>query len=344
MMKLKDIQSAAAALGNQLAAGISMLDATSRMSRAQPTHAEFWQDVRNGVASGRSLSSYLQGVWPDTFVSAIRAGEESGSLPSVLARIEETVQLQRDLTKQVMQLAYPVLTGLLGILVFVFFMVQVIPSLSSTLGVGERGLVFIISAWMTATVEQYGIFILATLVAAGVGAVYWSSDPANRAKVVDAVLEIPVVGDALKLIVFGLWAHYMALVDSTGIPVTDGLKMTSSTLPASLRHGMDQMADEAVIRGLADAADPDKQPEGDSRREWPFYVSNAFLIAQETGRLDAELMRAAPAMLKDGKAKLDVALWFANLGGLLVSALLIVGPLAAYYIQLGISLADAMNG
>jgi type II secretory pathway component PulF len=344
MMNLKDIQSACAALGNQLAAGISMLDATSRMARAQPAHADFWQDVRNGVASGRALSSYLQGVWPDTFVSAIRAGEESGSLPSVLARIEDTVQLQRDLTKQVMQLAYPVLSGLLGLVVFVFFMVQVIPSLSSTLGVGERGFVFIVSAWMTATVEQYGIFILVVLAGAAVGAGYWCSEPVNRATIVDTVLRIPVIGDALKLISFGLWAHYMALIDSTGVPVTDGLKMTSSTLPVSLRQGMDQMADEAVVRGLADAADPDKQAEGDTRRAWPFYVSNAFLIAQETGRLDAELMRAAPAMLKEGKAKLAVALWFANTGALLLSALLIVGPLAAYYIQLGISLADAMKG
>lgn len=344
MMKLADIQNASAALGNQLSAGISMLDATSRMVRAQPMHAEFWHEVRSGVAAGRALSGYLEDVWPETFVSAVRAGEASGSLGDVMARIEKTVQLQRDLTKLVMQLAYPIGTGLLGICVFVFFMVQVIPSLSTTLGVGQRGFVFTLSGWMASTAENYGALILVALAACATAVAYWCSNPLNRSKIVDAVLSLPVVGESLKLIIFGLWAHYMALIDSTGVPVVDGLRMTSATLPASLRHGMNQLADEAVSRGLADAADPEKQPEGDSRREWPFYVGNAFLIANETGRLDAELMRAAPAMLKDGAAKLSIAVSIANVGALIVSATLVVGPLAAYYVQLGFSLADAMKG
>lgn len=345
MMNLKETQLAAAALGNQLAAGISMLDACGRMARAQPSHADFWQEVRTGVAGGTPISVHLKDVWPTTFVSAVRAGEESGELPRVLARIEETVELQRDMTKLVMQLAYPVLSGVMGVAVFLFFMIKVIPSLSTSLGLGERGFVFDLSTWMKETTDQYGLIMLAALAGSIAAAGYWLADAENRSKVLDFLLGMPVVGEALKLIIFGMWAHYMALIDGAGsIPVTDGLVMTSATLPTSFREGMVQMANEAVVRGLADAADPDKQAEGDSRREWPFYVGNAFLIAQETGRLDVELMRAGPAMLKDGKAKLKVALAVANVGALIASALLIVGPLAAYYVQLGLSLADAMKG
>lgn len=344
MMSLKDIQIATSALGNQLSAGISMLDATTRMVRAQPAYSEFWHDVAIGVASGRPLSMFLPGVWPETFVNAVRAGEESGKLAPVLTQIENTVELQRDLTKLVMQLAYPVISGVGGIGVFVFFMVSVIPTLSTSLSVGERGLVFTVSNWMQHVFEQHWLVLAAGLAGTTAAAGYWLSHPLNRSKVIDVILRLPVIGEALKLISFGLWAHYMALVEGTGIPVTDGLVMTSTTLPASLREGMVQLASEAVSRGLGDAADPEKQPPGDSRRDWPFYVSNAFLIGQETGQLDAELMRAAPAMLKEGRQKLGVAIWFANLVALMVSALLIVGPLAAYYIQLGVSLADAMKG
>lgn len=345
MMRTKDIEQAAAALGNQLAAGISLLDATKQMARAQPKFATFWEKTRAGVASGRPISTFLPSIWPAVFVTAVKAGEESGSLPSVMERIEQTTRLQQEMNKLMYQLVYPFLSGAVGLVVFVIFMLNVIPSISTSLGVGESGLIFSVSSWMAATAEEHGLIIAAGLGTTAVIICHWLSNPENRTTLVDKLLMLPVLGDSLRLIAFGLWAHYMALIDSTGsLTTVEGVRITASTLPASLRSGMLKFADEAILRGLADAADPEKQPEGDSRRTWPFYVTNAFLIAQETGRLDAELMRAAPSLIRDGKALLSRALWVTNAIALLVSALLIVGPLAAYYIQLGISLSEAMQG
>ncbi|MQA40764.1 type II secretion system F family protein [Rugamonas aquatica] len=345
MMNLKEIQAAAAALGNQLSAGVPVLAATERMARFQPAYAAFWREVAQGASAGQTLSSFLGRVWPATLVSVVRAGEESGTLPVVLERIEATVELQREMYKLMSELAYPVGFGALGLAVFVFFMVKVIPALSSSLGVGNHGFVFELSTWMSGMVAQHWLGMLLGGGGLAGAAAYWLSQADNRSKVADLMLNAPVVGDALRHIAFGIWAHYMALMDATGsIPVTEGLDMTSAALPPSLREGMRRMSVEAVVRGLGDAADPDRQPDGDSRRTWPFYIGNAFLIAEETGRLDVELLRAARAMLKHGKEKLKVALWFANVIALFVSAVLIVGPLAAYYIQLGIALADAMKG
>lgn len=345
MMKLKEIQTVAAGLGNQLGAGVTMMAACQRMARFQPGYAEFWDEAAAGVASGRPVSEFLEKVWPEAVVSAVRAGEESGSLPAVLERIEVIIELQLEMYKMIGELAYPVGFGLLGIGVFVFFMVEVIPALSSSLGTGQHGFVFELSTWMKNAVEQHWMGIAAAVVGAIGGTGYWLSSYENRSRLTNSILRIPVLGEALKSLVFSVWANYMALIDSAGsIPITEGLIITSKTLPASLRVGLEQLAAEAVSRGLADAADPDKQPLGDSRREWPFYVSNAFLIAEETGRLDVALERASKAMLKEGTARLKIALKVANVVALFVSAVLIVGPLAAYYTQLGISLADAMKG
>lgn len=345
MMNLKEIQAAAAALGNQLSAGVPVLAATERMARFQPAYATFWQEVAQGAASGQTLSSFLSREWPETLVNVVRAGEESGTLPQVLERIEATVELQREMYKLMGELAYPLGFGALGLLVFVFFMVKVIPALSGSLGVGNHGLVFDLSTWMSQIAQQHWLSILLGLTAGVATIVYWLAQASNRSKLADLLLRAPVIGDALRHITFGVWAHYMALIDATGsIPVTEGLQLTSTMLPPSLGEGMRRMSAEAVSRGLGDAADPDRQAPGDSRAAWPFYIGNAFLIAEETGRLDVELLRAAQAMLKHGKARLKVALWFSNVIALFVSAVLIVGPLAAYYIQLGTALADAMKG
>ena len=344
MMSLKEIQAVASALGNQIGAGVPTLAACQRMARFQPRYAEFWDEVAGGVAAGRPLSEFIGTQWPETFVSALKAGEESGSVPAVLARIDSIIELQLEMKKLMMELAYPVGFGVLGVGVFVFFMLQVIPALSTSLGVGQHGMVFQLSAWMRSTVDQHAIGVILGLVGSVAGVVYWFSVPANRTKVVEFVLGIPVLGEALKTLMFSIWANYMALMAGAGIPVLDGLLMTSKTLPTSLRSGIELLAAEAVSRGMADAADPEKQTPGDSRREWPFYVANAFLIAQETGLLDTELVRAANAMMKEGSMRLKIALKVANVAALAVSAFLIVGPVAAYYIQLGVSLAEAMKG
>lgn len=344
MMSLKEIQAVAAALGNQIGAGVPTLAACERMARFQPRYAEFWDEVAGGVAAGRPLSEFMGAQWPDTFVSALKAGEESGSVPAVLARIDSIIELQLEMKKLMMELAYPVGFGVLGIGVFVFFMLTVIPALSTSLGVGQHGMVFELSAWMRSMVDQHAIGVILGLVGFVAGIVYWFSVPTNRTKAVDFVLGVPVLGEALKTLMFSIWANYMALMAEAGIPFLDGLLMTSKTLPLSLRSGLELLAAEAVSRGMADAADPEKQAPGDSRREWPFYVANAFLIAQETGRLDRELVRAANAMMKEGTMRLKIVLKVANVAALAVSAFLIVGPVAAYYIQLGVSLAEAMKG
>jgi type IV pilus assembly protein PilC len=345
MMRLKEVQAVAAALGNQLEAGVPMLQACERMIRFQPAYADFWTETSAGVASGRPLSEFLEEQWPEAFMSALKAGEESGTLTAVLERIEKIIELQLEVYKLVAGLFYPIGFGLAGVIVFVFFMVMVIPALSTSLGVGKRGFVFELSSWMQGIFEQHWLSVVASLVAVVVAGAYWFSVAENRQKAISVVLGLPVVGDALKHILFGIWANYMALIDSAGsIPLPEGVLMTSKTLPVSLREGLEKLSAEAVSRGLGDAADPEKQPLGDSRRRWPFYVSNAFLIAEETGRLDVALERAAKGMLKDGKARLNIAIQFANVIALFTSAILIVGPVAAYYIQLGMSLADAMKG
>lgn len=345
MMNLKEVQAGAAALGNQMLAGVPVSAAAQRMARFQPAYAAFWDEVARGASTGRPLSSLLAAQWPATLVSAVRAGEESGTLPVVLERIEQTLALQRAMGKLVGELAYPLGFGLMGLGVFLFFMVQVIPALSSSLGVGNHGLVFELSAWLSAALHQHGLVLALAGAALAAQAVYWLRQPAARARLADLLLHLPVLGAPLQMISFGVWAQYMALIDSTGsIAVVDGLRLTSAALPPSLRAGVLQMADEAVARGLSNAADPDQQTSGDRRRDWPFYIGNAFLIAEETGRLDVELQRAATAMLKHGQDSLRVVLWIANVLALFVSAVLIVGPLAAYYIQLGIALADAMKG
>lgn len=344
MMTMKQIREAASALSNQLSAGIPLSDAVSRMAKLQPAHATFWLQAGQNLAGGQRLTEQLDGVWPHTIINSIIAGEQSGSLPEVFKRIEETISVQLKIQGMLWKIAYPAGLGFVGFCVFIFFMVVVLPALSESLGEGERGIVFQMSEWFSHTFYHYGLYILAGITGLVFYIVSWVSNPENRELILDFFSEIPIIGDALQNLYFGLWAYYMALMDAAGgISISESLMMTRSVLPGTISKSVIIVAEEVVFRGLADAVDPDKQLEGDSRKTWPFYIGNAFIIAQQTGRLDLELLRAAPILIDEGMRKMEKTLTILNVITLAVSAILIVGPLVAYYIQLGASLKAAIG-
>lgn len=345
MMRLKEIQAAAAALDTQLTAGMPQADALRRMARLQPAYDEFWQAAADGAQAGRRLSTYLAGEWPLVFINAIVAGERSGTLPQACAKIKDAIILQRGLQKKMWGLAYPVGISLLALVVFIFYMVFVIPTLFQALEAKDQGLVFKVSQWMSTMWFENWATILISLGVSVFAAAAWLSVYENRERVEDWSLSIPVIGPALAFFYWAIWARYMALVDSTGaISRSDGLEMTSHMLPHSLRPGILLAASEVEVRGSAAATDPAKQVDGDPRKEWPFYISNAFILSDTSGVLDDQLMAASVALVEEGTVAFDLAIQAAIVFTFVVTSIFVALPIAAYFMQMGAALQAAMKG
>lgn len=344
MMKLKEISGTAAALGNQISAGIPMDQALARMSQMQPAYSDFWHDATQKVRNGQLFSNSLAEIWPETLVSAVKAGEQSGSMDVVFKRIEETIDLQLSLRGSVMQLTYPVAMGVAGLVVFLGFMVFVLPILAKSIGGGSGSAIFRFSAWLS-------VFVLENYIALGIaiaGAIFalltWLKTPEARSTVLVFFMDIPVMKDALRDMYFGLWAKYMAMMVSSGIPTTQALKLTAPVLPGMLRESIELFEHDlsANNKSISESADIAKQTLDDPRRIWwPFYISNAFIVAEQTGEIDKELLRVAPALIKDGERALGHVITVANFIALVVSGILIVSPLAAYYSEIFAAIRNA---
>jgi len=345
MMTLDEIGASAAHLGNQIGAGIPLDQALSRMSLLQPRYLDFWGRAVQEIRSGRMLSQSLSEVWPEALVSAVRAGEHSGKMDSVFARIEETIELQMGLRVTIMKLAYPFSLGVAGLVVFMAFMVFVLPLLAKSLGrPGSAGLVFQFSAWVSVFVRENYIVLAIGLVAGVAALVAWLKTPEARALILELFLMVPLVKDALRDMYFGLWAKYMAMMIAAGLTTTLSLTLTASVLPRPLRESVEVFERDlsANNRTLSESSDLAKLPSDDLRCEWwPFYIANAFIVAEQTGAIDKELLRVAPALIKEGVKTLDRAVAFANLIAMMCSGLLIMSPLAAYYIEIFASIRTA---
>ena len=349
MLSNKDIEQAASFLANQTRVGIPIFQVVQRMEQLQPKHKDMWVKCRFILESGGFLSEGLKGYFPDTVVQAISAGEQAGRLVEVLERVEQTMLLQQKIQGTVLQLGYPVGLCTAGFSVFVFFMVQVMPTLQKSLGgmtaAGRKAKspVFQLSDWMVGQFESNGIFILTTIIALIVMCVWALKQEEIRSKVLGSLLAVPIVGKALTFLYFGLYIHYVALLDSSGsFSAKDRFLVPAKILPGNLSDGVKLFAEEIELRGLASAADPDMQPDGDPRKKWPFYVCSAIMVAHETGRLDKELERVAPALIKEGFLLIEKTVQIANIIALVLAGMLIITPLAAYYWQMGQVFKQAM--
>lgn len=343
MMKVSDIENAAASLANQLDAGIQIREAVHRMAKLQPKFAEFWLEAGAAVARGTRLSEKLSDQWPEELVFAVKAGEESGHIGAVLRQIQSSMEVKQKIKKAFSTLISPAFSFLMGLGVFLFFMVGVIPKLQKSLGGGEKSFIFALSSFLENAVMNYWYLIVIVLGGAILGVTSWLKQRENWEKVLTWANGLPILGEAMRNLNFGMWAYYLALLDSAGLPMKAQLLLSVKTLPEVYQDGVFMMAEEVEKRGRADSADPDKQIEGDPRKDWPYYIASAFINAHETGNLDQEMTRIAPILVNEGTKSIAKFTAIADVVAKLIAAGMIAMPMFAYFAQLSYSLTKAFS-
>lgn len=346
LMTLTEISDSASALANQLRAGIPIAEATGRLPLSQPAHAGFWEEVTRAVEAGNPLSALLPQVWPEALVMAVIAGEESGKLESVLDSILGTIQIQLDQQDNFKRLIYPVVVIVIGMSLFVAIMLFIVPMTTGTftsMGVKSTSIFSELSEWMVDVFNNYWMSIAISAGIIGTLAFKWIRSEEGKDSMLSLLLRVPVLGVALRGMFFAVWGNYMALMHNAGIDIFRALTLTSRVMPEGLRAGI--LAFEYDLRvnnvGMAVAADPRKQSESDPRREWPFYISTAFMKAANTGEIDVELSRVTPSLIKDAVKKFNLAMATANVVAMMIAGMWIALALSAIYVPMFSAISHA---
>lgn len=343
MFKIQELEEASSGLSNQLDAGLTLTDAVVRMAKLQPKKADLWLDWGEKLARGARLSDVVAEHWPEGVVASVRAGEMSGNLPQIFKDVNKLCALKLKIRKSFGKLIGPVVSGIMGLFVFIFFMVGVIPKLQSALGGGEKSFLFKVSTFMHDAAYAYWHLISVVLVLLVIVIAQWLRQPENIGKLIALGDSIPVLNKAMRNLFFGTWAYQLAILDEAGLPVKQQLLLSLGSLPEVYKEGVLLMAYEVEKRGRADSADPEKQEEGDPRRNWPYYIAASFINAHETGRLDKEMARVAPILIDEGVKSLDKSIAILDVIVKFLVAGLIAMPLMAYFTQMSYALTKAFS-
>ncbi|MEO1766675.1 type II secretion system F family protein [Thiobacter aerophilum] len=291
--------------------GIPLLDGVADLAATldNPRFREVVAAVHEDMVGGRMLSDALANhptVFDALFVSLIRAGEQTGNLPEVLANLAATLKWRDELAAQTKRLLiYPTAVLIVVGAVIVFLMLYLVPELTTFLRTMRQEL-----PWQTRALIAISDFVgrywllLFLLLVTSLGLLLLASKRGGNARLTWDYLKLnlPLIGPILQKILLARFANFFALLYGSGITVLDALAACEGIV-----------ANRYVADGLRRAAQ--QIAGGESITEsfrntglFPPLVLRMIRVGETTGALDAALMNVTYFYNRDVRESVERAL------------------------------------
>jgi len=283
-------------LSNLLAAGVPLSRALSILTReaSQPAARQQWAAIHDDVAGGMTLADAMSKhprSFPAVQVAMVHAGETGGFLDVVLEQIANFRSRERDLKGRVRSaMVYPVILAVVAAGVLVFLMTYFIPRFSQIFGeFGEKlpDLTRAVVA-ISKVVTRYGLLVLAAVALVAVLVRRALASPAGRLAAERMLLRVPLLGRVLARFALVRFCRMLGTLLGAGVPLVASLKVAKEAIGNQTLAAMVGDSIEQVQRGK-----PLARSLAANDRLLPASAVEMIAVAEESGRLDAELNRLA---------------------------------------------------
>jgi len=285
-----------------LAAGIPLAPALERLSleTGSPVARETWRGIHGHVVEGVSLADAMRQypqTFPGIYTAMVNAGETGGFIDIVLKEMAEFQERERDLKGKFMSaMIYPIVLAVICVVVVVVLMIWCIPKFEdifADFGAGLPAMTKMVVE-MSRFIQGYGFYMLAIIIAAGIGFTRWLKTETGAEKWEMFVINIPVLGNVVKRFALTRFCRMLGTLTNAGIPLLNALTVSKESIGVKTLIKMFAVSIEHVKQGCTLA---------DGLRETGDLFSGSVLeiisIAEHTGRLDEELIHLSKEIDKD---------------------------------------------
>lgn len=250
-------------------------------------------DVHAGLLEGRRLADAMArqpGSFPPLYRAMVAAGETTGSLTTILARLADLLERQAEVRgKLIAALAYPIVLAFVAIGVVAALMIFVVPRVVEQFTDSGQQLPFLTRAVIAiSSFAANWWWLIALLFAAAVfGWVTAMRRPAFKARVDARLLRLPLLGRLLRDLHAARFARTLSTMVSSRLPLVEGLRLTVPTIRnAALAGATATIVDQVRAGGGLSAALRDAGV-------FPPLLVYMTASGESAGRLEQMLERAA---------------------------------------------------
>ncbi len=323
-------------LATLLRAGLPLDRALEVLISLAPTLpvANLLQTIRDEVRGGKSLSQALdehRSVFSRFYVNIVRAGEAGGALGTVLTRLSDTMERNKDLRESVKSaLIYPTILIGVAITSVIVLLIFVVPQFQQTFAQSGKALPLpteMVILFGTAMRKYWWLMIVVAVT------LVWFvrrrlRNPAVRLRWDGRVLRMPLLGDLLGKVEVARFARTLSTLLGNGVTLLAGLAIVKETMTNTL---LAQSLDGVITllregkgfgRPLAETG------------VYPRLATQMILVGEESGRLEEMLNRVAE--IYDREVQMAIKRFLAVLEPTLILGLAVMIGGIVFSILLGV--------
>jgi len=336
-IKPADIAMFARQLATMMKAGVPLVQSFDIVAEGleNPSMRDLVIELKNDVASGNSLASSLAKhpkYFDDLFCSLVGAGEQAGTLETMLDRVATYKEKSESLKKKIKKaMTYPAAVLVVAFVVTGILLIKVVPQFAETFhGFGAQLPAF------TQMVLDLSNFVQAwwyIIVAAVIGAFVAFGKARERshkfAEATDRLsLKLPVVGGILYQAIVARFARTLSTTFAAGVPLVDALDAVAGTagnipfIDAIKRIREDVMTGQQLNASIK------------ATNMFPSMLTQMVAIGEESGALDDMLEKVAVHFEESVDAAVDGLTALLEPMIMAVLGILVGGLMVAMYLPL----------
>jgi type IV pilus assembly protein PilC len=302
-------------LASLLAAGVPLSRAlTILVNEASTPAAKMkWKEIYDRVVDGVSLADSM-GQSPETFprvyVAMVEAGETGGFLDVVLNQIADFQAREKEMRSKVMAaLLYPTILFCLAMAVVTFLLVFFIPRFTKIFADFNAKLPWLTQAIVGTSdvLRSYGPFVLVAALVGGSMARSWFKSEKGRRAWEGMILKAPVIGPLASQFAMARFCRMLGTLLGAGVPLINGLNVARRSIGNQVLVDAVSNSIERVKEGKQLGASL-----GECRTLFSGSILEMISVAEESGRLDQELVRIANVTEGDLDRQLKTAVALAE--------------------------------
>ncbi len=247
------------------------------------------RDVIDALNKGMSFSEALRRhphVFPPFLVHMVEVGEVGGVLDTMLENVAQYYEVQVERRSRIVSaISYPcvLMVGCIGILFFlVLFLVPRLFGLFENMG-AQMPMTTAVLLNIAMFLRSYALVVGLGLVGLVVAWKLYTRRPSGRWVRDRILLELPIVGSIVRRIVLSRFAHSLAIMVNSGVPLLSALRVVRQVVGNAVIEGTVDQIIETVSEG------GQVQDELKRHSYIPDMVTSMVAVGEETGSLGAML-------------------------------------------------------
>ncbi len=291
-------------LATLLAAGMPLVDALGSIAQGMESARgrQIVSALRRQVLEGGALAAALQAQGFDaTICNMVAAGEETGRLDAVAARLSELLERRRQWRQDLLSaVLYPLIVTGFGLLVMTFLLTVVVPQVSGVFARAGGHLPWLTQMLIAVSdgLRAHGLELLLFVV---IGVIAYRLALRNKRVQLfrdRLLLSLPGLGRLLRKIETARYARTLGMLLAGGVPALAALKIAAPSVSLLPMQQTVAAAQESLREGgsLSD--------ELERSNDVPHLAVRLIAVGEQSGKLDSMLLRVADIFERDSARQL----------------------------------------